>query len=846
MSAPEHTERHATKLEMAHVLFMDIVGYSKLPMDHQEAVLHTLQAVVSATPEFLRAQASHEMIRLPTGDGMALVFFEDAEAAARCALEVSRALKSHPEVPLRMGLHSGPVYRVTDINANQNVAGGGINIAQRVMDCGDAGHILASQSVADVLGQLSSWRDYLHDLGEAEVKHGVRVRLYNLYTDEAGNAVLPNKVTASNPKGIEAGLKPAQKSTRLRAKVATSATILVVGLAVGGWLFFSRKAHALTDKDTIVLADFANSTGDPIFDDTLKTALSVALRQSPFLNLLSDDRVDAALQMMTRPVNTRLTPEVTREVCLRTHSKAYIAGSIASLGSEYVLGLKAVNCQSGDTLAQRQVTAASKEKVLDSLGEAAAKLRGELGESLATVQKFDVPLAEATTASLDALRAYSRTDYQRAIELDSSFALAYWMAGNMSNQGDLHREYLTRAFQLRGHASEREKLTIAGGYYMDVTGELDKAERALREVVESYPRLPEFAAMDVSPHVMLGRVYMEQGRYKEAEAVTRQSLRFVPDHTPPYIALSLDLIALQRFDEAHQIIHDAQSRNGNFVMFGIPLYALAFLQADSSAMVEQQHKLSAQPQFENYGLALASDTEAYVGHMRKVRELNKRAVDSAVRAHNKEQGAIYLTNAALQQAAYGEAAQARETATEALKMDSTGQGAESEATLAFAMAGDVARTESLAQDLGKRFPLDTQIQLLWLPSIKAQLAMDGKNPTDALSHLQAASPIEFGSISSARSISCLYQVYMRGNAYLAAGEGSPAGAEFQKILDHNGIVWNCWTGALAHLGVARAYAMQGDTAKAKAAYQDFLTLWKDADPDIPVLVAAKTEYAKLK
>jgi eukaryotic-like serine/threonine-protein kinase len=844
MSAPEHTERHATKLEMAHVLFMDIVGYSKLPMDHQEAVLHTLQAVVSSTPEFQRAQSSNEIIRLPTGDGMALVFFEDAEAAARCALEVSRALKSHPEILLRMGLHSGPVYRVTDINANQNVAGGGINIAQRVMDCGDAGHILASQSVADVLGQLSIWKASLHNLGEAEVKHGVRVHLYNLYTNEAGNAALPKKVAASKPT-VEAGFKPAQESTRFRRTMATGTTILLIGLLVGGWLIFSRKAHALTDKDTIVLADFANSTGDPIFDDTLKTALAVALRQSPFLNLLSDDRVGSTLNLMTRPADTPLTPKVTREVCQRAHSKAYIAGSIATLGSEYVLGLRAVSCQSGDTLAQEQALAASKEKVLNALGEAASKLRSELGESLATVQKFDVPLAEATTPSLDALKAYSRMDYERAIELDPNFALGYWMAGNMSNQDALQRKYLTRAFQLREHASEREKQTIAGGYYMSVTGELDKAERALREVVESYPRLPEFESMDVSPHVMLGGVYMEQGRYGEAEAVTRESLQFVPHHPYPYIALGIDLLALQRFDDARKIIQDAQSRKLYAPVLHVALYALGFLGDDSAAMAEQQGKLAAHPEYENYGFALASDTEAYVGHVRKARKLNKRAVESAVRADNKENGAIYLTNAALQQAAYGNAAEARQTAAEGLKLAAS-QGAAAEAAIAFAMAGDTSRAESLAQDLRNRRPLDTQMQLLWLPAIQAQLTLDRKNPPLALNTLQAASAIELGQTPFTINISCLYYIYIRGNAYLAAGQGSPAAAEFQKILDHNGIVWNCWTGALAHLGVARAYAMQGDTAEAKAAYQDFLTLWKDADPDIPILIAAKSEYAKLK
>ena len=632
-------------------------------------------------------------------------------------------------------------------------------------------------------------------------------------------------------------------------KVVVPAAIAVVVLAVGSYFYFHRKPK-LTNKDTIVLADFDNKTGDTVFDDTLKTALSVALRQSPFLNLLSDDKVGATLKLMTRPANTALTPEVTREVCQRAHGKTYIAGSLATLGSEYVLGLKAVICKSGDMLAQGQVTAASKEKVLDALGDAASKLRGELGESLATVQKFDVPLEQATTSSLEALQAYSRGDYQRAIELDPKFALAYWgagvMAGNMS-QDELAREYLTRAFQLREHASEREKLMIAGAYYMSVTGELDNSESALREVVESYPRLQEFESVDARPHVMLGGVYMAQGRYGEAAAVTRQSLRFVPHHIYPYLALSIALLALQHFDEAREIIPQAPMHMMDPGMFHNVLYALAFLGADSSAMEEQQQWFAGKPYFQSWGLALASDTEAYGGHLGKASELSKRAVESAIRADSKENGAISQAIAAQREAAYGNIVEARQSAIAAIKLAPLSQGAESEAALAFAMAGDTARAEALAQDLGKRFLLDTQMQSLWLPAIQAQLALKKKNPTMALENLRGAvPPIEFGEIGFVNNISCLYPTYVRGEAYLTAGQGNAAAAEFQKILDHSGIIWNCWTGALAHLGLARAYAMQGDTAKAKAAYQDFLTLWKDADPDIPIFIAAKAEYAKLQ
>jgi len=682
----------------------------------------------------------------------------------------------------------------------------------------------------------------------------IRTDLQRLKRDsESGQSSAASSDTVAIPKA---------RATQGRTLWKVALPVLLVALLVSGGIYYRshQQSKRLTDKDTIVLADFANSTGDAIFDDTLKTALTASLRQSPFLNLLSDDRVVATLKLMTRPANTLLTPEVTREVCQRAHSKAYISGSIATLGSEYVLGLKAVSCQSGDTVALEQITAPSKEKVLDALGEAASKLRTELGESLATVQKFDVPLEQATTPSLEALKAYSRGDYERAIELDPNFALGYWMAGNMSMmmsmQDDRRREYLTRAFQLREHASERERLMIEGGYYQSVTGELDKAERALREVVESYPRLLEFESMEVSPHVMLGAVYRDQGRYGEAAEVTRQSLRYVPHHMHPYLMLSFDLIALQRFDEARQIIHDGQSRTMDNGVFHNALYALAFLRADTAAMAEQQQWFASKPDYETFGLALASDTEAFGGHLSKARELTKRVVDSDLRADNKEGGAVHLASAALREVSYGNPAEARQLAEEALKLSPTSQGVESEAALAFAMAGDTARAESVAQDLGKRSPLETQIQSLWLPTIHAQLELDRKNPTLALSILRAASPIELGQIAFVNNISCLYPTYVRGEAYLAAGQGSAAAAEFQKILDHSGIVWNCWTGALAHLGVARANALQARTSqgadadaarvRALAAYKDFLTLWKDADPDIPILKQAKAEYAKLQ
>jgi eukaryotic-like serine/threonine-protein kinase len=651
---------------------------------------------------------------------------------------------------------------------------------------------------------------------------------------------------------------------RMKGIVIAPGVMVVVALTLGSY-FYLHRAPKLTDKDTIILTNFTNSTGDAVFDDTLKTALSVSLRQSPFLNVLSDSQVANTLQQMTRPASSKLTPEVTRELCQRTSSKAYLAGSIGSLGSQYVLGLKAVNCQNGDTLAEEQVTAASKEKVLDALGETASKLRGELGDSLATVKKFDVPLAQATTSSLEALKAYSlgvKADSQngavaalpydqRAIELDPNFALGYLALGlDYQDLSELGRasEYFTKAFQLREHTSEREKLFITANYYSAVTGELDKAAQTLQEEIESYPR-------ESAGYNHLGLVLGSQGQYEKAAEITKQGQRLSPDQAAWYANLANYLLSLQRFDEARHQIDEAHKRKLDDAILHNSLYAIAFLGSDSAAMTEQRQWFVAKPE-ESFGLALASDTEAYAGRLGKARELTEQAVDSAVRADSKENAAVWEANASLQQAAYGNAAEARLAATKALKLAPASQGVESEAALAFAMAGETARAQSFGQDLGKRFPLNTQIQSLWLPAIEAQLALNSKNPADALNVAQAASPLELGAIPFVTNVSCLYPVYVRGEAYLAAGQASAAAAEFQKILDHSGIVWNCWTGALAHLGVARANALQSRTSqgadadaarvRALAAYKDFLTLWKDADPDIPILRQAKAEYAKLK
>lgn len=647
-------------------------------------------------------------------------------------------------------------------------------------------------------------------------------------------------------------------------KIVVPSVVVAIGLIAGGFYYRSHQPKPLTDRDTVVLADFANSTGDPVFDDALKTALSVSLNQSPFLSVLSDSTINSTLKLMERPPDTKLTADVIRELCERTGSKAYIAGSIANLGSQYVLGLKVVNCQSGNTLAQEQVTAASKEKVLNALGSAASKLRGELGESLVLVRKFDVPLAEATTSSLEALKAYSLGEkayrekgvsaalpyHQRAIELDPHFAIAYWRVGSdYYGMAELGRgsAYFTKAFQLREHASEREKLAITTSYYETATGQLDKAVEAYQEWTAGYPR-------DSAAFNGLGNLYTDQGKYEEAAKAYRESLRVAPGNAPRYGNLANSLLALQRFNEAQQIVQQAQAQNFDDYLLRDAIYALAFVRGDTSTMAEQQLWFVGKTE-ENLGLSLTSDTEAYGGHLGKARELTKQSVDSAIRTDSKETGAIWQESAALREAAFGNAAEAKQAAKQGLKLYPASQGVGVEAALAFAMLGDSATAESLARDLHKRHPLDTQMQSLWLPAIHAQLALNRRNSAKAISDLQAATAIELGQINFVNNISCLYHTYIRGEAYLAAGQGKEAAAEFQKIIDHSGIVWNCWTGALAHLGVARANALQARTSqgadadaarvRAVAGYKDFLSLWKDADPDIPVLKQAKAEYAKL-
>jgi Tfp pilus assembly protein PilF len=500
------------------------------------------------------------------------------------------------------------------------------------------------------------------------------------------------------------------------------------------------------------------------------------------------------------------------------------------------------------------------------VGDATTKLRGELGESISTVQKLDVPLEQATTSSLEALQAYSEARrafntggtmaslpyYQRAIQLDPNFAMGYEELGNdYGNLGELARasEYYTKAFTLRDHASEREKLIIISNYYSGVTGEQDKAAQAYQEIVDNYPRdgrMLNDAAL----------IYAELGDYEKAIPMTRRSIEFSPEFGGSYGNLGNDLIAIQHFDEARQVFEQELALRIDDFLPHDALYFLGFAKGDTAAMAAEQQWFAGHADVQNFGLSLAADTEAYGGHLEKARGLTQQAAESAMQHDSRENGALWLENGALREAAFGNLLEAREAAAAGLKLVPASEGVAAQAALAYALAGDADHAEALAQDLNTRFPSDTQMQGLLLPAIHAQLALNRKDAAGAIADLQpAVPPLAYAQISWVENLSCMYPDYVRGQAYLAEGQGPQAAAEFQRILDHSGIVWNCWTGALAHLGVARANALQAKSAqgadadaarvRALAAYKDFLTLWKDADPSIPIYLQAKAEYAKL-
>jgi len=645
-------------------------------------------------------------------------------------------------------------------------------------------------------------------------------------------------------------LKSTGKTTRFRWMAASCAAIVVVGLAVGGWLFFSGKAHALTDKDTIVLADFTNTTGDAVFDGTLRQGLSVQLEQSPFLRIVPDQQIQQTLKMMGQSPDAKLTPEITRELCQRTSSAAVLDGSIAQIGSQYLLTLKALNCASGQSLASTEAETSGKNHVLEALGKASSEIRKKLGESLATVRKFDTPLEQATTPSLEALQAYTfgrqkigpEGDlasavplFQRAVRLDPNFSMAFASLGmtyfNLGEQS-LGAENTRKAYELRERTSEREKFYIESHYFELVTGDLEKARQVYELWAQSYPR-------DYVPPNNLGSMYGVLGQYEKDLIEGREALHLEPSSGLGYANLVIEYLFLNRLEEAQATALEAQAKNLDSPSLRLNLYRLAFLQNDAAAMAQQVAWAQGRPGVEDVLLDYESHTTAYFGRLAKARELCRQAVASAARAEKKEKVARYEADAAVREALFGNPSEARQRVAATLAL-STGRDASYMAALALGLAEDATRAQALADDLTKRFPEGTVVQFNYLPVLHAQAALSRNDAPKAIELLKTAAPFELGNVGY------LYPVYVRGQAYLLNHQGKEAVTELMKIIEHRGIVFNEPIGALAHLQIGRAYAMQGETAKARSAYQDFLSLWREADSDIPILMAAKAEYAKLQ
>ena len=675
----------------------------------------------------------------------------------------------------------------------------------------------------------------------------MRTDLQRLKRDsESGHLSAASSSTAAVPEA------PAARVAKVW-KIAVP--LLLVALLVAGGLYYRshQQSNRLTEKDTIVLSDFDNKTGDSVFDDTLKQGLSVQLEQSPFLDLISERRVNETLKLMGRSPDDRLTANVTRDVCQRTGSKAMLTGSIAGLGSQYVIGLKAVSCNTGDVLAEAQEQAAGKEAVLKALDNAAISLRSKLGESLSSVEKYATPVEEATTPSLEALKAYSlgvKTNYakggtaslpffKRALELDPNFAMAYVaMSGVYSDLIEIRRaaENARKAYELREKVSERERFSIEGSYYRVATGELEKATQTEELWQQTYPR-------DDLPYIVLGDISGRLGNWEKALEEYRAALRLDPNIVVNYANLGQTYMALSRLEEAEAVYKQAEERKleGEFLLQSH--YWLAFLKGDVAQMAQLVSAAMGKPGAEDLLLATQADTEGWHGKLKNAHELTRRAMDSAESNEAKESAAAYQAAAALREVESGNREQARAEANAALKL-APNRDVRAIAVLVLARAGDTAAAEKLAAELDETFPLSTLVQRYWLPTIRAAVALERKDPNRAIELLKVASTIEVGEPTGLTIFLC--PVYLRGEAYLMLHDGNRAAAEFQKFIDHRGLVINFPWGALARLGLARAYATQGDTAKAHAAYKDFLTLWKDADPDIPILKEAKAEYAKLQ
>jgi tetratricopeptide (TPR) repeat protein len=640
----------------------------------------------------------------------------------------------------------------------------------------------------------------------------------------------------------------------MKAKLAIAGLLLVFGIA--GFYWYSRRDAKLSETDTILIGDFANAAGDPVFEGTLREALAVSLAQSPSLNLVSVEKVGEALRSLGRPVDTLITPELAPKLCQRLGATVLLTGRIAKDDGSYRIRLDATRCSADDEVASAKSDAAGKAQVLHALGSAATELRRKFGEDPASLQQFDLPLERATTASLDALRAFTEgrrlvrekgaiealPALKRAIDLDSKFALAH---SNLSvayynlNQNALAADHIRQAYESADRQTVRDRLHITTLYYDLATGDVQKAIGSYKEWVRLYPR-DDIAKGNLSSE------YFLIGDYDQAASFAQQALHLDPGSAAWYENLATAYIALERLEEAQNILDQAFARKLDDPSMHADLYALAFLRDEPAGMERQMAWSAGKPGGEDTMLALEADTQAYAGHLHKAREYSRRAVEVAERSQLTEPAAIWEGIAALREAVYGNVEEARKGAGRVVEIAPNSRDAQILAILVLARVGDVRRAQTMLDDLAAANVSNTIVQSAWLPVIRAQSEMVGRNPVRALELLDVVKPYERGQLIGNLSYSCMIPVYLRAEAFLGASRGTQARAEFQKLIDSRGVVGNCWSGALAYLGRARAEALSGSTTAARTSYQAFFALWKNADADIPILKSARAEFAKLK
>jgi eukaryotic-like serine/threonine-protein kinase len=700
-----------------------------------------------------------------------------------------------------------------------------------------------------VLGESPEGQQYI----ETVPKRGYRFVVPVTEVRDEGRLSPPAKPPSVAPVKLMPGAMPppAAPAGIFRWWPAAAGLVLIAAMVV---VLASSRSAKLTDRDTVVLADFTNTTGDPVFDDALRQGLSSQLEQSPFLNLLSDDRIAQTVALMAHPNESHFSPERAREVCQRTASAAVLDGVIAQVGREYLLTLKAINCSNGESLGSAESQAPDKDHVLEALSKVALNIRSQLGESLASVQKYDAPAEDVTTPSLEALKAYSlgyqamviKSDYaraiplfQRAITFDPKFAMAYARMG--TSYADLNEtvrsaECVRRAYELREHVSEREEFYIASHYEMFVTGNLEAARKVYELSAQTYPRDTRLGN--------LGFLYSELGEYEKALAEYKEDLKLNPDKGNAYSDLAGAYLRLNRLDEAEATAREAQAHDRDVPEIHLNLYWIDFLRHDTAGMDREAAGLMGKPGDEDQMLNYESDTALYGGQLVKARALTHRAIESAHKVDEKEAAALYQAEAAVREALVGNPGLARQQGQAALAL-SNGRDAEGLSAIALGLAGDSRHAIRLADDLGKRFPENTIVQSNYLPAIHAAVLLRSGDAGKAIATLADAAPHELGTNFVTLNF-VLYPIYLRGMAYLAAKQGEAAAAEFRKILDHPGIVRSEPIGALAHLELGRAYVLSGDSIKAKLAYRQFLTLWENSDPDIPVVRQAKVEHSNLQ